>query len=46
MDDLKRLVRLFREMEESCGDMEDRVIMASAVALVFLWIAGVVLHWW
>lgn len=46
MDDLRRLVRLFRDMEADLGDREDRLIMALAIAVVFLWIAGVVLHWW
>ena len=46
MSDLVKIVRLFREMEDDLGDWEDWLIAIAAVAFVFLWIAGVVFHWW
>ena len=45
-DNMTRLVRLFRQMEDDLGDREDRFILAAAFVLVCLWIAGVVLQWW
>lgn len=46
MSDLSRLVRLLRQMEDDLGDWEDWLIAFACALICFVWIAGVVLHWW
>tara|TARA_R100000951_G_scaffold16512_2_gene13011 strand:- start:2749 stop:2889 length:141 start_codon:yes stop_codon:yes gene_type:complete len=46
MEEMKRLVRLLRDMEDELGDVEDKFLAVAVVALIGLWIVGVVLHWW